>query len=278
MARLILYGSVGTGKSSRGIPHNLSEDVIAVVSKFVSLGYTWIADVSQGDDNRLINVIRLFQSIIKGSGQLNKGDGRINHQGLTHRWLAADNAPKWIHIFGQQGEGWFNTSDFSDNNGGYCTSWLRDSIINAGIHYNQSSQLNQGPQAPSIWIRECSPIQGGRANGHASHQTGLDVDMRLPILPPDEGRWAFLGQAGYLDNRYDRNAARNQLIAVRGYMNPALVFFNDPILIRERLCRTWPNHQHHFHIRIKPPAQPANYDISTDFYTKMSLNEIRCYK
>src|SRR6266545_2099301 len=103
MAVLILTGSVGEGKSQKGIPHNQASDVAKVRARLVQLGYGWVSSVTLGTEKKFIQTIRLIQSICKGSGKLDKGDGRIDLHGETHRWLAAQNAPGWVKIFGQVG-------------------------------------------------------------------------------------------------------------------------------------------------------------------------------
>ncbi|MEZ5574162.1 MAG: hypothetical protein R3F44_00390 [Candidatus Competibacteraceae bacterium] len=69
--------------------------------------------------------------------------------------------------------------------GGYCSSWLYNRLWWAGIIYRGLCFFYQIADALPMWVRECSPTKGGDAVGHASHETGIDMDMRLPLLPPD---------------------------------------------------------------------------------------------
>lgn len=255
MATLRLSGSVGSGSSKKGNPHNDPKDVEAVRDRLVELGFTWVSGVTKGDDKEFIRTITLFQSICKGKGQAKEGDGRIDLEGNTHRWLAATNAPKWVKIFAKTGIGWHNTADFHETNGGYCTDWLYDRIMDAGLTYRLGSIISFKADFPPLWIRECSPEKGGDAKGHKSHETGLDVDMRLPLLPPDTQNWTFLGSKGYEDKRYYRDAAEAQLRAIKAKMDAPVRLFNDPAMIKKGLCTHWNNHQHHYHIRIKPPTR-----------------------
>lgn len=261
MATLILRGSVGSGAAKKGLPHNDAADVAVVRDRLVQLGYDWIGGVTTGTDADFIRTIKLFQSICAGHHKFDTGDGRVDVEGNTHRWLAAENAPGWVRIFGRSGIGWRCTSDFVESNGGFTTTWMLDAINAAGLAYTVlllRSGVTRAVDAPPMWVRECSPRKGGKASGHGSHQTGLDVDMRLPLLPPDERKWDDLGTKGYTKPKFDRPAGQAQLEAIKSAMNPRLVLFNDPAFIRLRLCQDdsgLKTHDQHFHIRIKPPAR-----------------------
>jgi hypothetical protein len=254
MARLILTGSVGAGGKKGETSHNAPADVQAVRDRLVALGFDWMGPVARGDEKPFIETVRLFQCICKGSGKLDSGDGRVDLHKNTHRWLAATNAPEWKKIYNKKGPGWHNTGDFRESNGGYCTSWLLKAITDAGQFY-YDKYMKANPDYPPFWIRECSPEDGGDAAGHASHETGLDVDMRLPLKAPDTKKWDFLGKDGYKDKRYYQEAAKAQLKSIKEKMNTYITLFNDPDLMKLGLCRFWKNHQHHYHIRLRPPAR-----------------------
>jgi len=265
MATLLLSGSVGTGAAKKGQPHNAAADVSAVRDRLVQLGYDWISTITSGTDKEFIRTIKLFQSICAGHPQFDTGDGRIDPEGGTHRWLAAENAPGWLKIAGMSGFGWQNTNDFNVDNGGFTTTWMLEAITAAGIAYQMELIIPRpaltgfamiSPKdAPPLWIRECSPKHGGHAGGHGSHQTGLDVDMRLPLLPPDHLKWTDLGTNGFKDRRLNRAAVKLQLQAIKVGMKPRLVFFNDPEFIRLGLSTKFPNHDQHYHVRISPPGR-----------------------
>jgi hypothetical protein len=263
MATLLLTGSVGSGSAKKGQPHNASVDVVAVRDRLVELGFDWISGITLGTEKDFIRVIKLFQSICHGSGKLDHGDGRVDPEGNTHRWLAAENAPGWVRIFGRSGTGWRCTNDFVEDNGGFTTTWMLEALNAAGANYSMQ-QFALGltlvgvllvKDMPPMWVRECSPRKGGNAAGHGSHETGLDVDMRLPLLPPDQAKWTDLGANGFNNKKFNRLAAELQLKAIKAPMNPQLVLFNDPEFIRKRLCTKHANHDQHFHIRIKPPVR-----------------------
>lgn len=254
MATLILTGSVGTGGAQNGKPHNDPADVAKVRDRLVELGYKWVSHVTSGTDKEFIRTITLFQSIYKGKGQASNGDGRIDLQGTTHRWLAAQNAPAWVRIE-SEGYGWkFATPlAYGNGNGAYTTSWMADRIWWAGFEYATTAYWAV-ENAPPLWIRDCSPEKGGEAKGHKSHETGLDVDMRLPLLPPYTDKFDRLEGKEYT-KKFHYEAALRQVQAIRTHMNPSLVLFNDPRFIDAGLSTHEANHGNHYHIRIKPPER-----------------------
>jgi hypothetical protein len=252
MAVLKLSGSVGEGGN------NDPADVEKVVARFVELGYTWVSGITKGNASKLIKTIKLFQSTCKGKGQANNGDGKISLHGNTHKWLAAKNAPAWVKIYGQAGLGWTTTtrlepSDYKESNGGYGTSWLLERINWAGFTYSSRAVFSVS-DAPPLWVRECSPAEGGDAYGHKSHETGIDMDIRLPLLPPQTNKWTQLKAHNYTE-LFHYEAAIVQLESIRATMDPKNVFFNDKRFIGKGLSTHEANHSEHYHIRIKPPTR-----------------------
>ena len=249
MAILKLSGSVGNGNSTKGLPHNDPADFAKVRDRFVELGYKWVAGKTSPKNREFINLIKLFQCIIKGKSKLDSGDGRIDLHGNTHRWLAAQNAPGWIDMTGKQGIGWRMTPLKHVKNS-WTTTWMCDRIQLAGMAYKTKAMLVSND--PPMWIRDLSPMVGGRASGHKSHQTGLDVDMRLPLLPPKTNAWDKLAGNNYTA-LFHYEAALAQVESIKTMMNTKYIFFNDPRF--KHLCSKEPNHGNHYHIRIKPPVR-----------------------
>ena len=252
MATLRLSGSVGNGTSKRGIPHNDPADIIKVRDRFIELGYTWVRGVTTGKEIKLIKTIKLLQSIIKGHSKVDTGDGRIDLHGTTHRWMAAQNAPRWVNMTGKSGLGW-KIAHF-DHGNSWTTSWMLEKIILAGLLYRGKAVAAGISDAPPMWVRDCSPAEGGKAGGHKSHQTGIDVDMRLPLLPPDTNKYDQLRGHDYT-KRFYRTAALLQVESIKSCMNTKYIFFNDPEFIKKRLSTRQQNHSEHYHIRIKPPGR-----------------------
>jgi hypothetical protein len=253
MATLKLTGSVGSGKSENGISHNEVADVIKVRDRFVELGYHWVGSVTDGKNTDFVRLIKFFQTITKGHSKFDTGDGRIDLGGTTHKWLAAVNAPGWVNMLGKTGIGW-QIAKF-DHGNSWTTSWMLDRLVLAGLLYRGMAAIAiDVSDAPSMWVRDCSPEKGGRATGHGSHQTGLDMDMRLPLLPPDTDKFDQLFGQDY-NKRFHRKAAFLQVRAIKKMMDTKFIFFNDPEFIKERLTSHEDNHSEHYHIRIKPPER-----------------------
>lgn len=253
MATLKLTGSVGTGTPKSGLPHNNPEDVAKVRDRFIELGYTWVAGTMTGKESEFIRTIKLFNSTCKGSGKADNGDGRVDRHGVVHRWLAAQNAPGWVDMTDYYGIGWQRTDlEFKVKNS-HTTTWMHDRIIRAGFEYKAKAINGGNWDFPPLWIRDLSPPNGGGATGHKSHETGIDVDMRLPLLPPNSHLWTRLQGHKYTE-KFHRQAALIQVEAIWAKMDPKNVWFNDPEFAKKNLSSDKePNHGNHYHIRIKPP-------------------------
>lgn len=249
MATLKLTGSVGDGGK------NDPADVKAVVDRFLELGYTRVTGCVKGNDKDLILAIRLIQSMTKGSGKIDKGNGKLSLHGETHKWLAAQNAPQWVRVYGGTGLGWQSTQDYAEDNGGWATSWLLDRLKWTGMMYRAAAAFSVS-DAPPLWIRECSPkLAGKNPTGHKSHETGIDVDIRLPLLPPHTNDWFQLKAHNY-SKLFHYDAAVVQCQMFKKHMDSMYIFFNDPRFTDKlRLTTNQPNHSEHYHVRIKPPAR-----------------------
>ncbi|MGK2851398.1 MAG: penicillin-insensitive murein endopeptidase [Candidatus Limnocylindrales bacterium] len=100
---------------------------------------------------------------------------------------------------------------------------------------------------------------GGDIAGHQSHEQGLDVDIRPMRDAKDQCRWGV----NYRWSTYDRAATRALVKAIRAAApgHVKLIYFNDPVLIREGLVRWYPGHDDHLHIRYCEKVHPvAAYD------------------
>ena len=248
MATLILSGSVGADAK------NDPADVAKVKARLLELGYTRVEHCKTGRERDFTLVIRLIQSMVKGSGKIDKGDGKISLHGETHRWLAAQNAPAWVRVHGGSGLGWQSTMDYAESNGGYATSWLLDRLKLTGMAY-RAAALVTVKNAPPLWVRECSPkLAGNDPSGHKSHETGLDVDIRLPLLPPHTNDWFQLRAHNYT-KLFHFDAAKLQCQIMKKLMDSKYIFFNDPRFTKERLTSHEANHSEHYHVRINPPAR-----------------------
>jgi peptidoglycan hydrolase-like protein with peptidoglycan-binding domain len=234
---------------------NAKDDVLTVQSRLASLGFSWLTvDGSFGAQTE--RAIRLFQAIIRGQRVLDGNaslDGLIDFPGPTYSWLRAVNAPRWIwQPQGSAAEGFYNVEHAEPEVFDYGTDWAADVIRGAGAAYKPYYDLRvaTGTGTALIMINDVSPERGGDALGHKGHETGLDVDLRLPRV-----NGGTQGGLKYTDPDYDQATMREMLRAVNDQSLVKIVRFNDPDLVDENLCvaDTTGEHDNHAHVEIVPP-------------------------
>jgi len=95
---------------------------------------------------------------------------------------------------------------------------------------------------------------GGPIPGHQFHRLGLEIDIRPMRKARDQCRVGV----NYRSSAYDRAATRELVQAIRasspGHIK--LIYFNDPVLIREGLTRRYTGHDDHLHVRYCEPGYP----------------------
>lgn len=241
---IVLSSSVGNG----GV--NSPSDVKLVRDRFVALGFSWLSGHTTVGPT-FIKAIRLFQAIKSGSDVVNAGskiDGRIDPGGDTLKWLNASNAPRWMRLTEQDvGLVNYEVKDTTDTHD-YGTQWLDDTLRAAGKTYH-SAWLTWNTKAAPIAVNDASLPQGGDTPSHAGHETGLVADLRLPKKD------GSVGGITTADLRFDRDAMRAQLQALRAQPLFDRVFLNDSTLIGEGLCAPLSGHDDHVHYEIKPPPR-----------------------
>lgn len=103
------------------------------------------------------------------------------------------------------------------------------------------------PIGPRIGIGDISLRGGGPMPPHASHQRGLDVDIRLVRA---DGREA---PVRYQDAAYSRALTQQLVNIIRA--NPILpvelILFNDPAVTG---VKRWKGHDNHLHVRFRVPG------------------------
>lgn len=102
------------------------------------------------------------------------------------------------------------------------------------------------PSGPRIGFGDISLQGGGPISGHASHQKGVDVDVRLMR---NDGREE---PTVYQSANYSRQLTQQliDLIRANGVLHVQYIFFNDP---QARGVQPWPNHDNHLHVRFYAP-------------------------
>jgi hypothetical protein len=84
---------------------------------------------------------------------------------------------------------------------------------------------------------------GGKAPGHDGHKNGNEIDVR-PIRNDQSG-----AGTNWRSSAYDRDATREFINTVRDRHPNAVIFFNDPQLIKEGLTQRYDKHDDHLHLR-----------------------------
>jgi murein endopeptidase len=107
------------------------------------------------------------------------------------------------------------------------------------------------PESPRLGIGDLSHEGGGSFDLHASHENGLDVDIRMPRADAREGRVG--------PDTYDRR--RSQALVDRLVAQGAqYVLKGGSIDVRGPggIVMYWPNHEDHFHVRFPDPDGLGN--------------------
>ena len=106
-----------------------------------------------------------------------------------------------------------------------------------------------------IAIGDIGHEHGGDIRGHETHELGLDVDVRPMRNDERQCRWG----GSYRLASYDRAATRDLVRAIRASApgHVKLIYFNDPVLIREGLTRWHEGHDDHLHIRYCERVYPV---------------------
>jgi len=106
----------------------------------------------------------------------------------------------------------------------------------------------------AIAIGDISLEHGGDIAGHQFHERGLEVDVRPMRRDRKQCQWG----GSYRLATYDRAATRNLIRAIRAAApgHVKLIYFNDPVLIREGLTRWFTGHDDHLHIRYCEKVHP----------------------
>ena len=106
-----------------------------------------------------------------------------------------------------------------------------------------------------VAIGDVGHEHGGDIAGHESHERGLDVDVRPMRRDENQCRWGV----NYRSSIYDRAATRELIRAIRAAApgHVKVIYFNDPVLIREGLTRWYRGHDDHVHVRYCERRHPV---------------------
>jgi peptidoglycan hydrolase-like protein with peptidoglycan-binding domain len=171
------------------------------------------------------------------------------HAGLTVTGIAG--ALTWRYLIAHFDRPAFGTAvcDYQVGNG------LADWGTAAAIGQVEAAAAHVVPlRHGRVAIGDIGLEHGGDIAGHLSHERGLDVDVRPMRNSKDQCRTGV----SYRSSAYDRAATRDLIKAIRATAkgHVKLIFFNDPVLIREGLVRWYTGHDNHLHIRYCERAHP----------------------
>jgi peptidoglycan hydrolase-like protein with peptidoglycan-binding domain len=137
------------------------------------------------------------------------------------------------------------------------------SVGNGKANWGTGAAIGQIEAAAAAFVKtghgrvplgDVSLEHGGNIPLHQTHEVGLDVDVR-PIRDNENQctwgtNWRFAS--------YDRSATRALIKAIRAAApgHVKLIYFNDPVLIREGLTRWFSGHDDHLHIRYCEKSYP----------------------
>ena len=147
--------SDSVGQNGRNHP----QDVLTIKNRLADLGYPVTRDTIVNSET--IAIIKLFQSIIKGETTI-VGDGRIDLNGPTLKFLQAANAAQWLEMpKGSASEGFINHDERQGDNHDFGTSWMVETIQTAAQIY-MTTYLSSHPTAALIQTNDLSqPLPEG---------------------------------------------------------------------------------------------------------------------
>lgn len=244
---LTLGAAVGAGRA------NQTADVLRVQERLAELGFDVKVDGDYGSNT--LRGIRLYEAIVTGREHVSDTTGFITPGGLLHRALASPDSVRWQRL-PASGTGFVNT----DTDGfSWATDRLVQVVISAGERYQQSHR-DAHPGAARIGLNDASRRAGGNNADHETHETGLDLDVRLPRTDGTHGTIA--GAANY-----DREATYRMIAAFASDPRVERILFSDNVLL-QRIANSnasWKHkvahggavHRDHIHVDVSPPPAPA---------------------
>ncbi len=133
--------------------------------------------------------------------------------------------------------------DYSVGNG--SANWGTASAI---AYIDLAARRNVAAGRGRVALGDIGLEHGGNIAGHDTHEQGLDVDIRLVRKDRAQCR----AGTNYRTSVYDRSATRALILAIRTFApgHVKLIYFNDPVLIREGLTRRLAGHDDHIHVRF----------------------------
>ena len=170
------------------------------------------------------------------------------HMGLTANGIAGLQTWRWLLWHYELPA--FNATtlcDYSVGNG--AANWATGSSIG---QLEATAAAVAAAGYGRIAVGDAGFEHGGDIPGHATHEVGLDIDIRLIRDDRNQCRYG----TNYHLASYDRNATRALIRAIRAAApgHVKLIYFNDPVLIAQGLTTRYAGHDDHIHIRYCVPG------------------------
>lgn len=177
------------------------------------------------------------------------------HMGLTASGVV--NAATWRALVGHFELPRFSATQLCDYSVGNGTAnWgMAEAIDTLEAVGRSMVALGYGRVA----VGDVSFEHPGDIPGHVSHERGLDVDVRMLRKANDQCTWG----SRWFYTTYDRAATRAMIKKFRALApgHIKVIYFNDPVLIREGLTTWYSGHDDHVHVRFCEKIHPiAMYD------------------
>jgi peptidoglycan hydrolase-like protein with peptidoglycan-binding domain len=130
------------------------------------------------------------------------------------------------------------------------------SVGNGAANWGTAAAIGQLEVAASAFVRrgygrvpvgDLGYEHGGNIPLHATHEVGLDVDLRPMRDNRDQCTWG----TNWRYSSYDRTVTRLLIDSIRAAApgHVKLIYFNDPVLIREGRTTWYAGHDDHVHVR-----------------------------
>lgn len=241
--RFPLGAAVGPGKPNR------PDDVRLLQARLKELGFQVGVDGQFGRQTE--RALQVFRAMLTGAEEIDEEPGRIEPHDLLHHALSMEEPPKWVEM-PRSGPGFVN-EDY--DHFGHGSEEAKLLLEEAGAAYSRD-YLSTHPGASRLSLNDVSKKDGGKTRDHETHQTGLDLDFRLPRKD---------GTAGSDVRRtdYDRDATWAMLQALGQNPRVERILFTDPVLAKKavdenvpwayKLLDGGPVHKNHVHVDVAPP-------------------------
>lgn len=242
-ARFPLTGSVGSGGQNR------SADVRLVQQRLKDVGFDLGVDGQWGRKSE--TALKTYAAMLRGGEYTKEEAGLLSPNDLVDRALSSEHPPRWEKM-PASGPGFVNHDTDGFSHGSAETRLAVEEFSSAYAR----DYLAANPGKALISLNDVSESHGGDNRDHDTHETGLDLDLRLPRKDGTSG-------SDVRRTDYDRETAWAMLSAIAANPRVERVLFSDPVLLARAKSEAQPwafkvfdggdVHKNHFHADIKPP-------------------------